>query len=246
MCCDDKDRACCCCFGPQGPQGVPGLQGPQGIQGPQGQNGQPGPQGPQGIQGSQGLPGIDGQMGPQGPQGIMGPEGPQGIQGIPGKDCDNGCCKRAYVSIYSLTAQLINSLDSAKFELVSVNSGDFDISLASTTGEIKCLSHGIFQLNWGFDGLLGAPFPFPVPAWGLGIYLNNVLLPLTTSGSCSISPDDICTNTGASAILEINVGDMLKLVNICSLPIQAVTTPFGLTAPIAAARLNIAMIKSIP
>ena len=247
MCSDDKN--CCCCVGPQGPQGIQGpvgLIGPQGIQGIQGipgqsgQDGQQGLQGAQGIQGSQGIPGLDG------PPGQTGPQGPQGIQGIPGMDCDSDCCKQAYLALYSLMPQLIPSLGSATFEAMTANSGDFDISNASTTGEIKCLTHGYFLLNWGFDGLLAPPYPFPVPAWGLGVYLNGVLLPGTTSGSCSISPDDICTHTSAAEIIEFKVGDIIKLVNICTLPLQAVVMPLGIIGALAATRINLVMLKKLP
>jgi hypothetical protein len=143
-------------------------------------------------------------------------------------------------------SQIIPSLGSALFEIVSSNSGDFDVSLAATTGEIKCLKHGIYLLNWGFDGLLAPPYPFPVPAWGLEIYVNGISKPGTSSGSCSTSPDDICTHTSAEEIFEIMAGDVLKLVNICSLPIQAVNNPFGLLAPIASVRLNLGLIKALP
>lgn len=236
---DDHDQRCCCCFGPQGPQGVPGMQGPQGIQGPPGSEGPIGPAGPQGSQGSQG---------PEGPQGIMGPQGPQGLQGIPGKDCnrDDLCCVREYLNIFSLTTQTIPSVGSPVFEVIGLNSGAFDVSAAGTTGEIKCLKHGIYLLNWGVDAQLASPLPFPVPAWAFGIYLNGVNQPGSTSGSCTISPDEICTHTSAEDILELNVGDVIKLVNLSTLPVQIVTVPFGIVTPIASARINLALLKALP
>jgi hypothetical protein len=187
-----------------------------------------------------------GAAGPQGQQGVVGPQGPQGLQGVPGKDCDNRCCDAAWLSIYSLMPQIIGSASSATFENVLSDSGHFDISLASTTGEIKCLKHGFYTINWGFDGLLGQPYPFPVPAWGLGIYVNNTLVPGTSSGAASISIDDICTHDSGTAIMEINMGDLLKLVNLSTGTLQAVSSPFGLIGPIAATRLNLALIKSLP
>ncbi len=125
-------------------------------------------------------------------------------------------------------------------------SPDFDITNAALTGEIKILTHGLYSLNWGFDGLLAPPYPFPVPAWGLGIYLNGVLVPGTTSGSCSITPDEIVTHTSGGYILELNVNDVIKLVSLCSLPIQAVSTPFGLVSPIMSTRINMTMVKKLP
>jgi len=218
MCKEDHQRKdCCCCI--QGPQGVPGLQGEQGIQG---------------------VPGPQGIMGPQGAQGV------QGLQGLPGKDCDKDCCDAAWLSLYSLQDQLIPSLGTAKFEQVGVVSPDFDITNAALTGEIKVLTHGLYVLNWGFDGLLAPPYPFPVPAWGLGIYLNGVLVPGTTSGSCSITPDEIVTNASGGYILELNVNDVIKLVSLCTVPIQAVSAPFGLVAPIMSTRINMTMVKKLP
>jgi Collagen triple helix repeat (20 copies) len=244
--------------GQPGQNGSPGAVGPQGLQGnpgnpgTNGQNGAPGIQGPPGSQGVQGISGVDGQpgqpgqpgqMGPQGPQGVPGPQGLQGLQGIPGENCE---CTTAYVSLYSVIAQNLVSLQSATFEKVSANSGDFDLTNAATTGQIKCLTYGIYLLNWGFDGLLAPPYPFPVPAWGLSIYQNGILLANSTSGSCSTSPDDICTHNSAETIFEIKAGDIIELKNICSLPINAVTTPYGLVNPIAAVRLNMVMIKRMP
>lgn len=210
-----KHHKCCACVGPQGPQGIQGFQGPQGPQGP------------------------------EGPIGPMGPQGVQGLQGVPGKDCDEKCCESAWLSVYSLQDQLLPSLAATKFELAGPTSADFDITNAPLTGEVKVLTHGLYVINWSFDGLLAPPYPFPVPAWGLGIYLNGVLVPGTTSGSCSITPDEIVTNANGGFIMDLDVNDLVKLVNICAQPIQAVSNVFGLTAPIVSARMNINLIKKL-
>ena len=243
--CREHDKKCCDCVGPEGPMGVRGLQGEPGIQGPVGE------QGLQGLQGIQGLKGDQGIQGLQGIQGVIGPEGPQGLQGVPGMDCEchheMDCCEKAWLSMYSVVDQLIPSLGAAKFEqTASISAADFDVTNANVNGEIKVLKHGLYNLNWGFDGLLAPPYPFPVPAWGLGVYLNGVLLPATTSGSCSITPDEIVTNASGSAIVELNVNDVVKLVSICSQPIQAVSNVFGLVNPIVSARINLTMIKKLP
>jgi hypothetical protein len=217
MCHGDKN--CCSCVGPQGPQGVQGQQGPQGLQG------------------STGL---------QGPQGVMGPEGQQGIQGVPGMDCDNTCCHTAYLNVYSLVSQSLASAAASKFEVIGTNSGDFVTGNSNITGEIQALKHGIYAINWATNAILQPPYPFPVPSWGFALYLNGVIVPGSTSASCSITPDEIVTNSSGSILMELNVNDLVKLVNICSLPVDTVANPFGLIAPIVSARLAFNLVKALP
>ncbi len=245
MCCEESEKKCCCCFGAQGPQGVPGAQGQQGIQGVPGKDGPQGPNGPTGLQGIPGRNGDQGPIGLQGPQGLIGPQGVQGIQGLSGKDCD---CESVaqYLSIYSLTDQVVPSLASPFLNLVNSASAGFDISAAPVSGEVKILNHGIYSVNWGFDGKLQPPYPFPIPAWALGIYKNGVLLPGTTSGSFSITPDDICVHDSADAIVELKAGDIIKIVNLSTMTILGVSNPVGTLFPIASARLNISLIKKLP
>jgi Collagen triple helix repeat (20 copies) len=202
-------------------------------EGPQGPAGQQGPQGVQGVPGQQGIPGQTGM------------QGPQGMQGLPGKDgvCD---CTSVYASVYSLVSQVLPSLASPKLELVTSVSAGIDLTSAPLTGEIKVLQHGIYVLNWGFDGLLDPPFPAPVPAWSLGLYKNGSLIPGSVSGSFSSSPDDICTHTSGSVIMEVMANDVIKLVNTSTLSLQAVSTMLGSLFPVAAAIINISMIKQLP
>lgn len=246
MCDETEDKKCCCCVGPQGPQGVPGIQGIQGPQGPNGPDGRPGATGSQGLQGPSGLDGQMGPTGPQGPIGPMGPQGIQGIQGVAGKDCDKDCCHSAYLTIYSDMNQTLLPGSAALLNSVSISTPEFDTSSASTTGEVKILKHGIYLINWGFDGLLTPPYPAPIPGWSLGIYKNGALEPNSTSGAFSISPDELCIHTSANCILELAVGDIIKIVNLSISSINATALYFGTTIPVAAARLNANLIKSLP
>ena len=161
-------------------------------------------------------------------------------------DCNSDCCAKAYLNVYSLKDQTIASLASPTLEVVSVNSGDFDTSLASTTGEIKSLTHGIYLLNWGLDGILQPPYPAPIPAWSFSVYINGVLSPGSVSGSFSISPDDLVIHDAAEIIFELKAGDVFKLVNTCIAAVNAKTTVFGSLVPIASARLNLTMLKKLP
>ena len=96
------------------------------------------------------------------------------------------------------------------------------------------------MLNWGVDAIT-AVFPFPVPAWGMGIYQNGILNESTTSGSTSISPDDLVTHASSVSIFTILAGDTIELKNIAIVPLNLVSAPMGLIAPIASARLNIVL-----
>jgi hypothetical protein len=134
----------------------------------------------QGVQGPQGIQGI---QGPQGPQGIQGPQGPAG------KDCDCDCnrdhncdCNVVpyFLSLYSLSDQSLDANGGANDFAILENVGEssspsaFDFSLAATTGVIRVLIAGVYQLQWDADGMLSTPFPAPVPSWGLGLYRNGV------------------------------------------------------------------------
>lgn len=230
-------------FGPQGPQGVQGLQG---IQGPYGQDGGPGSVGPMGLQGIPGIAGLTGPIGIQGPVGAPGPQGLQGLQGIPGIGAISGIPKAAYLSIYSLTNQTLASLASPFLESVSSNSGDFDASLASASGVVRVLVHGFYLLNWTVDGHLTAPFPTPIPGWSFGIYLNGALIPGSLSGSYSVSADQLSVNNSGSVIVELKVGDLIKLVNTSSNSVDIVSVLSGSLFPAASATLNLSLVQLLP
>lgn len=239
-CCTD----CICPPGPQGPEGAQGSagpQGPNGLAGPTGQPGSTGPQGPQGIQGPVGPQGPTGLTGPTGPQGLVGPQGIQGEIGPQGPCCP---LTGTYTSLYSLTDQILVPGASPFYEFVSATTASFDLTNAATTGEIVVLKAGVYLVNWGIDGILTPPFPGPVPAWAFGIYVNNVLSGGSTSGSFSDSPNDICTHNSAVFIIPLNVGDVVKVVNLTIQDFTCTANPFGATAPVAAARINLLLLTA--
>ena len=217
----DLNSQCCCpsCTCPPGPQG---------------------PVGPAGLNGADGLPGLPGSDGLQGPMGPVGPQGPQGVQGPQGPQGPCATPTTTFVNVYSLTDQILAPGQAAVFESVgNISSTGFDLTLAPTTGEVIALESGYYLVNWGVDGLLTPPYPFPVPAWSFGIYRNGVLEPATTSGSFSISPDDICTHCSAVAYLRIDAGDAITLVNTSTNDFSAVANPVGTALPVASVRLNL-------
>jgi hypothetical protein len=207
-------------------------------------------EGPQGVPGSQGEQGVQGVPGPQGVPGQTGLQGPRGLQGAPGKDCEPSeqCCERAYVSLYSNVNQTLPSGGSPLLEKMSILSSplDFNVAMAPVSGEVTILKHGIYILNWGFDGLLTPPYPQPIPGWSLAIYHNGVFEPASASASFSISPDDLVIHTAGSYIDEFKVGDVIKLVNTSTLSINAVSSFAGTLVPVAAARLNMSLVKALP
>lgn len=183
MCNDSSNQGmhgygCCCCPpGPRGPQGLQGPAGPQGLQGPEGPQGPKGDQGMSGPIGPQGPQGVPGAQGPQGDAGPIGPAGPQGPQGPVGPAASS-----RYANVYASLPQLIGAYssltDSVLFDKQNaVSSGDFDLSQASITGDVKFLKHGIYHLAWQLQARITPPIPDPVPSWSFGFWVNGVLIP---------------------------------------------------------------------
>ena len=191
-----RDCPCCC---EQGPQGPAGLQGPQGIQG---------------VPGSQGVPGPTGLQGPQGLQ------GPKGDKGDPGKDC---VCNNAYINLFSESDQDLSAFgagsDFAKLDKTGVMTADFDISLAASQGIVKFLKAGVYQIGWDGNGHLAAPFPGPVPSWGLGMWKNNVFIPGSAIAGFSQSPDDDAEALAAIFNVTMAAGDTIQIRNVSTFPI---------------------------
>lgn len=209
-------------MGPMGPSGQMGSVGPQGLQGATGPMGQSGPQGPTGPAGADGKDGKDGGLGPQGSQGNSGPQGNPGLQGLPGKNCD---CHRVYLAMFSEIDQHLGAngsgTDFAKMTSLGALSSplDFDISMAATTGVIQFLKTGVYTLAWSTDGMLEPPFPFPVPSWGLGLYINGVFVNGSGTAGFSQSPDDDATCLTSVQNLSVAAGDKIVLKNITMNPI---------------------------
>jgi len=244
MCNDYHDEYHKCCGCTQGPQGVPGKQGMQGIQGVPGPNGATGPQGAAGPAGAIGSQGAQGVAGAQGPAGVAGPQGIQGLQGAPGKDCDNrDCCQKGYLSLYSIKDQNLGANGSptqfATLEALGVGTNTyFDWSLAATTGVIKVLIAGVYQLQWDADGMLTSPFSSPVPSWGLGLYRNGALLPGSAVAGFSQSPDDDANCLSALINVALAVGDLLQIRNISTSPIFLKSNHPELVAPMTSASFS--------
>lgn len=239
----------CCCDCPQGPQGVPGMQGVQGIQGLSGQDGRPGPQGPIGPQGHDGPQGA---TGPEGPIGPAGPQGVQGLQGPAGKDCqphDCSCCE-SFANVYSNTKQVIQPYnlagDAVLFNLQNaVSASDFDLSMMGSTGDIKFLRHGIYQLQWQLQAAIAPPIPNPVPSWSFGLWVNGILVPGSIySGFTQAPSDDDCHSTG-NVIIEMKVGDLLRLRNTSVNIVNLEPNVDGSVFPITIASITIVCCKDL-
>jgi hypothetical protein len=224
MCKDDMKYWHPCCE--QGPQGPAGQQGPQGIQG---------------VPGAQGIPGSTGM------------QGPQGLQGPPGKDCDcsqTGVCLR-YANVYASVAQVIqpqgNPADMVLFDKQNaVSSGDFDLSLMGTTGDVKFLKHGIYHLQWQLQARIVPPVPSPVPSWSFGFYINSVLVPGSIySGFTQAPGDDACHSTG-DVIIEVHANDTLRLRNTSVSAVNLNPNVTGSVFPITIASINIECLHALP
>jgi hypothetical protein len=229
MCKDDANKKDCCCCN-QGPQGVPGLMGPQGIQGVPGPQGATGAQGLQGVQGLQGIPGVcsDDQCGGGGGEG----------------GCDS------YANVFATVPQIIGSFglptDMVLFDSQnSVSASNFDLSAMNTTGSIKFLKHAIYHMQWQLQARITAPVPNPVPSWSFGFWLNGVLVPGSIySGFTQAPGDDACHSTG-DVIIEVNVGDVLKLRNTSVSSVNLNPNVTGSVFPITIASINIECLKAL-
>jgi hypothetical protein len=183
----------------------------------------------------------------------MGPQGPQGIQGVPGKDCDcsqdMGACER-YANLYATVAQTVPAYgspnDMVKFDAQnSVSAGDFDLSLANVSGDVKFLKHGIYHLAWQLQARITPPVPNPVPSWSFGFWLNGVLVPGSIySGFTQAPGDDACHSTG-DVIIEVNAGDVLKLRNTSVSSVNLNPAVTGSVFPITIASINIECLKAL-
>lgn len=242
-------------MGSQGPQGNQGTQGPKGDTGQIGQQGPLGPmgnQGPQGPSGSDGKNGANGSNGPQGPQGLTGPEGPQGIQGLPGKDCPEheNCCCKAWCNVYSSLAQTIGAYSNVNDTVLFDKNNEvvlsaFDLSLASSTGDVKFLKHGRYHITWQLQARIVPPVPVPVPSWSFGFWLNAVLVPGSIySGYTQAPGDDACHSTG-DVIIEVKAGDLLRLRNTSITAVNLNPNITGSVFPITIASVNIVCLEEL-
>lgn len=224
---DHKDN-CCGCYGPQGIQGVPGLQGAQGVQG---------------VPGVQGIPGQDGA------------QGVQGIQGIPGKDCDGSgkeceCCER-YCNIYGSPPQLLGAFGSATDTVLfqnqnAVSTGDFDLSMISVTGDVKFLKAGVYSIRWGAEAKVEPPIPSPTPSFSFGLWLNGSSVLGSVQSGYTQAPNDDTLPIASAVMITVAAGDLLRLRNASSLPVNMNPNTIGIVFPVTIASLNIHCLKSIP
>lgn len=227
-------------IGAQGPQGAQGAAGPAGNVGPQGNDGSIGPQGVQGVAGTAGPQGA---IGPQGVQGTIGPQGPVGPMGP--------CCPVTipFANVFSNVDQVIapagNPGDIVLFNAANaVSASAFDISAVGTTGQIVFLKNGIYSLDTLVEGLL-ADFPFPVPVWAFGLFLDGVFIPGSNFASFSLSPDIILTHAGAAVITQVNAGQVLTLQNTSTGTVDLRSSAVGSTVPITSAAINITLLQAL-
>ena len=221
------EKECCCCI--QGPQGVPGLQGPQGIQG------QPGPQG------------IPGQMGMQGPQGLQGPPGICSPEQCHGEECR--CCE-SYCNVWAQPPQILGPNGSATDAVVfqfqnAVVAADFDLSQMSVDGSVKFLKAGAYSIAYGAEAKVSQPIPLPVPSFSFGLWRNGVLIPGSTISGYTQAPGDDTIQVNGQVMIDIAIGDILKLRNASSNGVDMTPNTVGIAFPVTVATLNIHCLKAL-
>jgi len=242
---DATAQNCCCtdCVCPPGVQGPAGPQGIQGVPGSQGIQGIPGVNGATGTAGTAGAAGTQGPIGPIGPQGIQGIAGIQGAIGATGIGLQGPtgpqgpCCQGpttavSAANLYSLVDQQIPSLGVVLFENSNVvTTGDYDISMASTTGDITILTTAIYRVNWSVEGQLTPPFPAPVPAWSFSVYRNGVPIPGSTFSSSTLFPAESTSTAAGTVIVTLTAGDVLNLRSTATLPVSIISSIPGSLFP---------------
>jgi hypothetical protein len=178
-------------------------------------------------------PGPQGQRGPQGIQGVIGVDGIQGVvgpQGIPGPCCES---QIAYANLYSTNPQALAAQgDPASIALFEganlVTAPYFDVSSASTTGEIIFLQTGVYFIDWRADGIV-TDFSLPVPTWTIGLFQNGVLVPGSNFGA----PESLISNTGGGVIIKATAGDIFHLENTTPVAITLIGDPSLLNTSIS-------------
>jgi hypothetical protein len=128
----------------------------------------------------------------------------------------------------------------------AVSVGDFDLSLANSTGEIKFLKHGIYHMAWELQARIVPPVPDPVPSWSFGFWKNGVLINGSIySGFTQAPGDDACHSTG-DIIIEVQAGDLIKLRNTSVSAVNLNPNVTGSVFPITIASVNIDCLKLLP
>jgi len=215
-------NGCCCtdCICPSAPQGTVGAQGPAGVQG---------------VIGAQGASGAQGAAGTQGPTGVQGPTG------LVGPCCQTPTVVQPYASVYSVLDQSIPSGGSVRFESAgAVTSTSFDVSLAPTTGQITFLKSGIYSIFWLIQGQLTPPFPAPVPAWSLSLFLDGIPVPGSCFSAFTLFPEELTRTPTGTVIISVNAGQILTLQSTSTLPVSVISSVPGSLLPETSATIVIA------
>jgi hypothetical protein len=124
-------------------------------------------------------------------------------------------------------------------------STDFDLSLAASTGDIKILKHGIYQLQWELQGRItfSSPIPNPVPSWSFGLWINGVLVPGSIySGFTQATSDDACHSTG-NVIVKVPANSLLRLRNTSTTSVNLNPAVNGSVFPITIASMTIVCVR---
>ena len=100
----------------------------------------------------------------------------------------------------------------ALFEASIVATSGIDVSMASTTGVVKALVAGWYELTYGVGAFLN-PIPSPLPCWSVSIFKNGVYAPGSTACALPISPEQQVTEVVNDLLIHLNVGDTISIAN---------------------------------
>ena len=169
------------------------------------------------------------------------PAGPQGVPGLRGKKGSPGLsATKSVASLFSLVNQQLSAGGSVLFEHTSaITPADYDVSLASTTGQITFLKTGTYNIYWGVEGELAAPFPNHVPGWALALYLDGEPVLGSCFSAYTIFPRRGHANSEGSRIIEVKAGQVLTLQSTSNLPISLNAGYTDSSVPVTVATLSI-------
>lgn len=150
-----------------------------------------------------------------------------------------------YAHVYSVMDQDISAAGTVVFENINTATASFDLTMASTTGEVKFLKSGIYRLQFTVQGGLTPPLPQPIPDWAFALYINGSHVPGSTFGAFTHSPDDRPQCTGGEVIASVMEGDILTLQSTSIAPVSLNGPIFGSLEPLVSGSISIYLLAPL-
>jgi len=155
-----------------------------------------------------------------------------------------------YAEVFSVTEQpLSESLaPNAAGQIVLLEQTIFatpniDVSQAAVNGKIFINRAGWYDVFTGMCGSLN-PIASPLPVWTLSLFRNGVIVPGSTFGSMTLSPEQKANEIVADVFVHLDAGDFLELANTSTAPVVLTAPSLGTNAQTNSAYLKIVMLEA--